>query len=177
MKRPIVWRAMLLFAGVAPVAIAQHTGRPLKLLLDRQSNVDQVAILKHLGQKCPNITLTTNVEQSDYMLSAWGWSGSYRFMISAKGGEKIFGTQTVYLSNAVKDVCHFLNTRPQPHTQPQDRPQYQNESYQNESNKAFSTVATESALTSHPATLIESRQFCTNLFTSPVRLCRFRASS
>src|SRR6516165_1346036 len=111
------------------------------------------------------------------MLSAWGWSGSYRFMISAKGGEKIFGTQTVYLSNAVKDVCHFLNTRPQPHTQPQDRAQYQNESYQNESNKAFSTVATESALTSHPATLIESRQFCTNLFTSPVRLCRFRASS
>ena len=119
MKRPIVWRAMLLFAGVAPVAIAQHTGRPLKLLLDRQSNVDQVAILKHLGQKCPNITLTTNEDQSDYMLSAWGWSGNYRFMISAKNGEKIFATETVYLSNAVKDVCNFLNRQPRQHSHTQ----------------------------------------------------------
>jgi hypothetical protein len=115
MKKLTFRLAILLSVGMASVAIAQYTEAPLKLFLDRQSTVDQVAILKHLGQTCPNITLTTNAEQSDYMLSAWGWSGNYRFMISAKGGEKIFATQTTYLSNAVKDVCHFLNKRPRPH--------------------------------------------------------------
>jgi hypothetical protein len=118
MKNLTFWLAMLFFSGMASVAIAQYTETPLKLLLDQQSTVDPVGILKYLGQKCPNVTLTTNAEQSDYMLSAWGWSGNYRFMISAKGGERIFATQTVYLSNAVKDVCHFLNKRQHPHAPP-----------------------------------------------------------
>jgi len=34
-------------------------------------------------------------------------------MITTKDGEQIFATQTAYLSNAVKDLCHFLNTRVQ----------------------------------------------------------------
>jgi hypothetical protein len=119
MKRTFFWLAVLLFAGMAPVAMAQYAGKPLKLLMDQQSTVDPVGILKHLGQKCPNVTLTTNEDQSDYMLSAWGWSGNYRFMISAKNGEKIFATETVYLSNAVKDVCNFLNRQPRQHSHTQ----------------------------------------------------------
>jgi len=67
MKTPI-FGLMPFFAGIAPLVTAQYTGKPLKLMLDHQSTVDPVGILKNLGQKCPNVTLTTNAEQSDYML-------------------------------------------------------------------------------------------------------------
>lgn len=98
-----------LFAQKAP----QPAGRPLKLVLARQSTADPVEIIKHLGQKCPNITITTNPKNSDYMLYAGGWpGGGYRFMVIAKGGDTIYATETTLLSNAVKDVCKFLNSRP-----------------------------------------------------------------
>jgi hypothetical protein len=111
--------AMLLLAGaagMAPAAKAQSTppapaaGRPLKIVLSRQSTVDPVEIVKHLSQKCPNVTLTTNPKDSDFMLQAGGWSGNYRFMVIAHGGTMVYATETSLLSNAVKDVCRFLNS-------------------------------------------------------------------
>lgn len=108
-------------AGVAPAAKAQSaqstppapapaSAKPLKLVLSRQSTVDPVEIMKHLSQKCPNVTLTTNPKNSDFLLQAGGWSGNYRFMIIAHGGTMVYATQTSLLSNAVKDVCKYLNT-------------------------------------------------------------------
>ena len=32
-------------------------------------------------------------------------------MVIAKGGDTIYATETVLLSNAVKDVCKFLDAR------------------------------------------------------------------
>ena len=87
-------------------------GRALKLVLARQSTVPIVDIMKDVSQKCPNVTITTNPQRSDYMLFAGGWSGEYRFMVIGKGGDTLYATKTALLSNAVKDVCHFLNTRP-----------------------------------------------------------------
>jgi hypothetical protein len=116
MKKFILGLAMLLLAGaaiVAPAAKAQSPtapGKPLKIVLSRQSTVDPVQIMKHLSQKCPNITLTTNPKRSDFMVHAGGWSGNYRFLVIAKGGDTIYATQTTLLSNAVKDVCMYLNT-------------------------------------------------------------------
>ncbi|MGA3294898.1 MAG: hypothetical protein ABSE45_13055 [Candidatus Acidiferrales bacterium] len=108
--------AILLLVGaasVAPAAKAQSPapGRPLKIVLSRQSTVDPVEIVKHLSQKCPNVTLTSNPKDSDFMLQAGGWSGNYRFLVIAHGGNMIYATETSLLSNAVKDVCKFLNTR------------------------------------------------------------------
>jgi len=128
--------AMLLMAGVAgvaPAARAQATapppapatppppapvpgpasGKHLRLVLSRQSTVDPVEIVKHLSRECPGVTLTTNSKDSDYMLHAGGWSGNYRFMVIAHGGAMIYATETSLLSNAVKDVCKFLNTQTQ----------------------------------------------------------------
>ncbi len=108
----------LVWAAVPPAPVfAQKTpqiaGRSLKLVLARQSTTDPVEIMKHLSQKCPNITITTNPKNSDYMLYAGGWpGGGYRFMVIAKGGDTIYATETSLLSNAVKDVCKFLSTRP-----------------------------------------------------------------
>ena len=115
MKKFILGFAVLLLAGmagVAPSAKAQNVppGKPLKIVLSRQSNVDPVEIMKHFSQKCPNVTLTTNPKRSDFMINAV-WAGNYRFMVIQKGGDTIFATQTTLLSNAVKDVCRFLNTR------------------------------------------------------------------
>jgi hypothetical protein len=115
MKKFILGLAMLLLAGlagVAPAAKAQAPppGKPLKIVLSRQSTVDPVEIMKHLSQKCPNVSLTTNPKRSDFMLHAGGWSGNYRFLVIAKGGDTLYATQTTLLSNAVKDVCRYLNT-------------------------------------------------------------------
>jgi hypothetical protein len=104
-----------LFLAATPLqaqSAPQRDGKQLKLVLARQSTADPVEIMKHLSQKCPNITLTTNPRNSDYLLYAGGWSGGYRFMVIAKGGATIFATRTALLSNAVKDVCKFLDARP-----------------------------------------------------------------
>jgi hypothetical protein len=112
MKKLAFGIAVLMLAGMASVANAAPQGKPLKLALARQSTADPVEIVKHLSQKCPNITITSNEKASDFLLYAGGWSGNYRFMVIAHGGDTIYATQTTLLSNAVKDVCHFLNTRP-----------------------------------------------------------------
>jgi len=106
----------LLLTAVPPTQLlaqraAKPAGKQLKLVLARQSTADPVEIMKHLSQKCPSITLTTNPRNSDYMLYAGGWSGGYRFMVITKGGDTIYATETVLLSNAVKDVCRFLESR------------------------------------------------------------------
>jgi hypothetical protein len=111
MKNLILVLAILMLgsaAGAGPVA----TGKPLKIVLARQSTVAMVDVMKNISEKCPNVTLTTNPKNSDYMLYAGGWSGEYRFMVIAKGGDTLYATKTVMLSNAVKDVCVFLNSRP-----------------------------------------------------------------
>lgn len=102
--------AVLLFAGLA-AARPKPDPHPLKLVMARQSTVDAVEIIKHLSEKCPNVTITTNPRHSDYMLYA-GWGGNYRLMVIAHGGDTIFATETVLLSNAVKNVCRFLNSQP-----------------------------------------------------------------
>jgi hypothetical protein len=103
--------AMFMLAGAA-AAGQVPVGRPLKIVISRQSTVFPVDIMKNLSEKCPNVTITTNPQSSNYMLYAGGWSGEYRFMVIAKGGDTIFATKTVMLSNAVKDVCKFLNSQP-----------------------------------------------------------------
>jgi len=45
------------------------------------------------------------------MLEADGWSGHYKFTLFKHGGDAVFGTSTLLLSNAVKDVCHFVNAQ------------------------------------------------------------------
>ncbi|MGA8012841.1 MAG: hypothetical protein WB949_10485 [Candidatus Acidiferrales bacterium] len=113
MRKLIVVLVILMFAGVAGAGQdVVPAGKPLKLVLARQSTVAMVDVMKDFSDKCPNVTLTTNPKNSNYMLYAGGWSGEYRFMVIAKGGDTLYATKTVMLSNAVKDVCHFLNTRP-----------------------------------------------------------------
>jgi hypothetical protein len=110
-----IWPLLLLAAPPAPLfaqKAAQPSGKQLKIALARQSTADPIEIMKHLSQNCPNITLTTNLKSSDYMVYAGGWSGAgYRFMVIAKGGDTIYATETVLLSSAVKNVCKFLDAR------------------------------------------------------------------
>ena len=113
MKKLIAVVAIIIFAGVAVAGTdGPINGKPLKLVMARQSTVPEVDIMKNFSEHCPNISITTNPQRSDYMLYAGGWSGEYRFMVIAKGGDTLYATKTVLLSNAVKDVCKFLNSRP-----------------------------------------------------------------
>ncbi len=109
---PLLPIAAALPAPLFAQKAAQPSGKQLKIALARQSTADPIENMKHLSQNCPNITLTTNLKSSDYMVYAGGWSGNgYRFMVIAKGGETIYATETVLLSNAVKNVCKFLDAQ------------------------------------------------------------------
>ena len=118
MKTLALASAILLLAGAASARPKPSANpRPLKLVMARQSSVDPVEIMKHLSEKCPNVTITTNPRHSDYMLVArwggvpYGWGGNYRLMIIKHGGDTAYATETVLLSNAVKNVCRFLDSQ------------------------------------------------------------------
>ncbi|HKS81561.1 MAG TPA: hypothetical protein VJR23_08635 [Candidatus Acidoferrales bacterium] len=82
---------------------------PVKLYMSPASNVPSAEVLKNLSDRCPNVSITLNSKESDFMLEAKGWPGHYRFTLYKKGGDAVFATQTQYLHNAVKDVCHYIN--------------------------------------------------------------------
>jgi len=107
MKKMLMAIFMLTLFG-AGAAFAQP--KPMRLYIAPNSIVPQPDIMKHLVEKCPNVSLTLDAKRSDFMLLAWGWSGSYRFTVYQKGGVAVYGTSTVLLSNAVKDVCKFVNS-------------------------------------------------------------------
>ena len=108
-------RKALLAATVIAVLFAASTfARPegtIRLVLSPRSTADRFEVTKHFGESCRNVLITSNEHESDYMLVAGGWSGDYRFMVIKKGGGVLYVTETMLLSNSVKNVCKFLNTR------------------------------------------------------------------
>jgi hypothetical protein len=92
------------------VGVAQAQTRTLALYIAPGSTVAVPDIMKNLVSKCPNTTITIDPRKSDFMLQAWGCSGNYKFTVFQHGGTAVYGTATVTLSNAVKDVCHFLQS-------------------------------------------------------------------
>ena len=89
----------------------QAEPKPVKLVLSPASTVPRADIMKHIVDKCPNVSFVLDSRKSDFMLEAWGWSGNYKFTVFQKGGQAVYSTSTVLLSNAVKDVCKFVNSQ------------------------------------------------------------------
>lgn len=104
-----IFAMVLGFAGTAQAA--PRPERPVKIVLSPASNVPTADVMKNLVNKCPNVSITLNPKESDYMLDARGWTGYYRFALYQKGGGAIFSTRTQWLSNSVKDVCKFINSQ------------------------------------------------------------------
>lgn len=107
-------KALLPVTVLAVLCAASTFARPegtIKLVLSPRSTADRFEVTKHFGQDCRNVLITSNEHESDYMLVAGGWSGDYRFMVVRKGGGILYVTETMLLSNSVKNVCKFLNTR------------------------------------------------------------------
>jgi hypothetical protein len=106
MKRLLLCVSLLLAAGVA---MASPEPKPVKIVLSPGSTVFRADLVKHFVDKCPNVSITLEPKESDYMLEAWGWSGNYRFTLYKHGGTAVYSTKTMIMSNAVKDVCKFVN--------------------------------------------------------------------
>jgi hypothetical protein len=98
--------------GVAGTSAKEPSGRPIKILMAPSSTVPRSDIIKNFLNKCPNVTVTLEPKGSDFMLEAGGWPGAYKFTVFKKGGDAIYSTSTQWLSNAVKDVCKFVNAYP-----------------------------------------------------------------
>lgn len=108
--RLVLAASMLSLLFVAGAGYAkQRLGPPVKIVLSPASRVPAADIVKNLQEKCPNVSITLNSKESDYMLDARGWPEHYRFTLFHKGGQAVFATSTVMLSNAVKDVCKYVN--------------------------------------------------------------------
>jgi hypothetical protein len=107
-KRILLVYTMLLLVGAAGIGAEP---KPVKLVLSPASTVPRADIMKHIVDKCPNVSFVLDSRKSDFMLEAWGWSGNYKFTVFQKGGQAVYGTSTVLLSNAVKDVCKFVNSQ------------------------------------------------------------------
>jgi hypothetical protein len=90
--------------------VAQGQTKTVRLYIAPYSTVAVPDIMKNLVSKCPNTTITIDPVNSDFMLQAGGQSGKYKFTVFERGGTAVYGTTTVMLSNAVKDVCHFLQS-------------------------------------------------------------------
>lgn len=106
MKTLLPAAALLLLACAASL---QADPRPLKVFLSPASNIPKPDIMKNLSDKCPNVSITNDSKQSDFMVEA-RWVGRYSFTVYKHGGDAVYGTQTSLLHNAVKDVCHYINT-------------------------------------------------------------------
>lgn len=107
MKRKLwgLFALWLMGAGVA-----QGQTEAVRLYITAYSTVAIPDIMKNLASKCPNTTITIDPQKSDFMLEAGGGSGNYKFTVFQRDGTAVYGTTTVTLSNAVKDVCHFLQS-------------------------------------------------------------------
>jgi len=111
MKKAMGIGLLAMILGCAGVASAAPEHRPVKIVLSPASNVPTADVMKNLLNKCPNVTITLNPKESNYMLDARGWTGYYRFTLYQKGGSAAFSTRTQWLSNSVKDICKFINTQ------------------------------------------------------------------
>ena len=107
MKRILLGVLILRLMGPG---VAQGQTKTVRLYIAPHSTVALPDIMKNLVSRCPNATITIDPQKSDFMLQAWGWSGNYKFTVFERGGTAVYGTTTVTLSNAVKDVCHFLQS-------------------------------------------------------------------
>jgi hypothetical protein len=101
----------LLFLVTISVATVRADPPQIKFVMSPASTVPKPDVLKNLGDKCPNVSLVLDSTKSDYMLEAGWWAGEYKFTLFKKGGEAVYSTSTHMLSNAVKDVCHYVNSQ------------------------------------------------------------------
>jgi len=109
MKKVLLFTVLALLAGVA---ILQAEPRPLKIFLSPGSNVPRPEVMKNLSDKCPNVSITNDPKKSDFMVEARfaPYRDRYEFTVTRKGGDLVYSTETTLLHNAVKDVCHYINT-------------------------------------------------------------------
>ncbi len=112
MRKFILLSSFLLFLAGAGTANADP--KPVRLLMSPASTISSADLMKHIVEKCPNVSLTLDSKKSDFMLEAGGWSGNYKFTVYQHGGLAVYSTTTRMLSNAVKDVCKYVNLPKQP---------------------------------------------------------------
>ena len=106
MKKIILLASFLFLMGAG---VAKADPKPIHLFLSPASTISSADLMKHIVEKCPNVSMTLDSKKSDFMLEAGGWSGNYKFTVYQHGGVAVYSTTTRMLSNAVKDVCKYVN--------------------------------------------------------------------
>lgn len=105
MKNLLLGAVLIVTAGAAAL---EASPRPLRIFLSPASNIPKADVMKNLTDQCPNVSITIDSKKSDFMVEA-RWVGRYDFTVFKHGGDAVYGTQTNFLHNAVKDVCRYMN--------------------------------------------------------------------
>jgi len=90
-------------------------GSPTRIALTPSSNVPSAQIVKHLRSSCPDVVLTTDLAKADYTLEASESKNAagtrafdFQFTLFNKDGDAVYTTSPRRITNAVKDVCTFI---------------------------------------------------------------------
>jgi hypothetical protein len=114
-------RALILtsIAGSVTLALAENKSVKISLVTQTPASVPAIPtadIASELSKRCPNVSVTRNVEAADYSLEAVGGDRTnphghrlFKFTLYDHDGNVNFTTETRQLHNAVKDVCAFIN--------------------------------------------------------------------
>jgi hypothetical protein len=105
----ILLAGALIVLGWMGAMTATADPKPLRIFLSPSSTISSADIVRDLGSKCSNVSLTVDSKSSDYMLEATRWPDHYKFTLFRRGGDAVFSTSTHLMSNSVKDVCHYVN--------------------------------------------------------------------
>ncbi len=113
----IASRLALVTVLMSGSTFAQKT--PVKIALTPSSNVSNADIVKNMTKHCPSVTVTIDALRADLTLEAVVeaiFAGGvenrkFKFTLFDKEETAVFNTSTRYVSNAVKDVCKYIESR------------------------------------------------------------------
>lgn len=110
---------IIVAAGRDTFVLAETKQVKISLVTQAPASVPAIPtadIAREVSKRCPNVSLTRNVDAADYSLEAVGGDRTnphgqrlFKFTLYDHGGNVDFTTETRQLHNAVKDVCAFIN--------------------------------------------------------------------
>ena len=108
--------AFLVLISAIPIGVQNA---PRSVALSKESNVPSKDILQALQKECPNVSITEDVNTSDFTLKARRRTNEkgveesgFDFTLFDRDGNISLHATSPFLDNAVNSVCRAVNSSP-----------------------------------------------------------------